>query len=111
MGASQWRNGCILMLSPRAISLSNRIAETANNMQRKVRPMPITKLSSTLRAFPRRDLGVDGDAIIIQKKFAADADRPGWQSVAECHASVLPLIKRDGIRAHAELIRVFPAFR
>lgn len=65
----------------------------------------MTSIDKLWRAKHCSEIGVDADYIILQRKFRADSDRPGWQTVGTAHSACLALFKADGVKAHAELIR------
>lgn len=69
------------------------------------------KLDDKWRYFHCSEIGVRADYCVLQYKHAADADRPGWTTVATCHPSAIPLLKADGVRAHLDLIKISPAYR
>jgi hypothetical protein len=49
-----------------------------------------------------REIGVAADYCILQFRYA----ETGWRTVATCHPAAIEHMKRDGVQAHIELIKL-----
>ena len=64
--------------------------------------MAYKKIEDKWRHRPCTDIGVDADYHILEFKYKDG----GWRTVGTCHRAAIDVSKRDGVKAHAELIKL-----
>ena len=65
--------------------------------------MALKTLTAKTRWRHCSEVGIKDDYCIIYGRKTPDES---WTAVATCHSSVIEHIKRDGLRAHASLLRL-----
>lgn len=67
--------------------------------------MAYRKISEKWRYRHCSDIGVKADYCILQFRYV----ERGWTTIATCHPSAIPYLKRDGIKEHVGLLKLFDA--